>query len=174
LAGWYARSSSWVAAAVDSLVGAVVDAGIEPQSSPPDHAVRERLQALWLRWTDHAAPGGLARFYVLRVMAERAMVESGEAFARLRAATDASTVPVHLELLKGEQVPLDLHREIGGRARIRPGIEFDAAGRRVAYRVCPPARATHSGLSAWTQSASPPPIACTCSSRMRGYRWSSE
>ena len=30
---------------------------------------------------------------------------------------------------------MDLHREIGGGARIRAGIEFDAAGRRVAYRV---------------------------------------
>nr|WP_246237479.1 phage portal protein [Halovulum dunhuangense] len=30
---------------------------------------------------------------------------------------------------------MDLHREIGGGARIRAGIEFDAAGRRVAFRV---------------------------------------
>jgi len=30
---------------------------------------------------------------------------------------------------------MELDREIGGGARIRAGIEFDAAGRRVAYRV---------------------------------------
>lgn len=57
-AGWYARNNPWVAAAVDSLVGNVVGAGIKPQSTHSDRAVRERLQVLWLRWTDHADPGG--------------------------------------------------------------------------------------------------------------------
>ena len=45
-AGWYARNNPWVAAAVDSLVGNVVGAGIKPQSTHPDRAVRETLQAL--------------------------------------------------------------------------------------------------------------------------------
>ena len=53
-AGWYARNNPWIAAAVDSLVGA----GIKPQSTHPDRAVRETLQALWLRWTDSANAGG--------------------------------------------------------------------------------------------------------------------
>ena len=57
-AGWYARNNPWVAASVDSLVGNVVGAGIKPQSTHPDREVRERLQALWLRWTEHADPGG--------------------------------------------------------------------------------------------------------------------
>src|SRR5690606_19178328 len=134
-AGWYARNNPWVAAAVDSLVGNVVGAGIKPQSTHSDRAVRERLQALWLRWTDHADPAGLADFYGLQAMAVRAMVESGESFARLRVARDASAIPLHLELLDREQVSSDLHREIGGGARIRAGIEFDSAGRRVAYWV---------------------------------------
>jgi len=132
---WYARNNPWVAAAVDSLVGNVVGAGIKPQSTHPDRVVRERLQALWLRWTDHAAPDGLADFYGLQAMAVRAMVESGESFARLRVPSETSAVPLHIELLDREQVPLDFHREIGGGARIRAGIEFDATGRRVAYRV---------------------------------------
>ncbi|WP_254703855.1 hypothetical protein [Roseovarius sp. THAF9] len=45
---------------MDNLFGNVVGAGIKPQPTHPDRAVRERLQALWLRWTDHAAPDGLA------------------------------------------------------------------------------------------------------------------
>jgi len=47
---------------VDSLVGNVVGAGIKPQSTHPDRAVRERMQMLWLRWTDHADSGGLTDF----------------------------------------------------------------------------------------------------------------
>jgi len=135
-AGWYARNNPWVATAVDSLVGNVVGAGIKPQSTHPDRAVREALQALWLRWTDRADAGGLADFHGLQSMAVRAMIESGESFARLRVAPEAgSSVPLSIELLDREQVPTDLHREIGGGARIRAGIEFSPAGRRVAYRV---------------------------------------
>ncbi len=137
-AGWYARNNPWVTTAVDSLVGNVVGAGIKPQSTHPDRAVRETLQALWLRWTDHADTGGLAAFYGLQSMAVRAMIESGESFARLRVLPEAgSSVPLSIELLDREQVPTDLHREIGGGARIRAGIEFDSAGHRVAYRVLP-------------------------------------
>ena len=135
-ADWYARNNPWVAAAVDSLVGNVVGAGIKPQSAHPDRAVRERLQALWLRWTDYADPGGLADFYGLQAMAVRAMIEGGESFARLKVSPDsATTIPLHIELLDREQVPTDLHREIGGGARIRAGIEFDSTGLRVAYWV---------------------------------------
>jgi hypothetical protein len=50
------------------------------------------------------------------------MVESGESFARLRVESEAITIPLHIELLDREQVPTDLHREIGGGARIRAGI----------------------------------------------------
>jgi lambda family phage portal protein len=134
-AGWYARNNPWVAAAVDSLVGNVVGAGVKPQSTHPDRAVREQLQALWLRWTDHAAPDGLADFYGLQAMAVRAMVESGESFAHLRVNNTNVGFPLQIELLDREQIPMDLHRDIGGGARIRAGIEFDSAGRRIAYRV---------------------------------------
>jgi lambda family phage portal protein len=137
-AGWYARNNPWVTTAVDSLVGNVVGAGIKPQSTHPDRAVRETLQALWLRWTDHADAGGLADFHGLQSLAVRAMIESGENFARLRVSPEVgSSVPLSIELLDREQVPTDLHREIGGGARIRAGIEFNSAGHRVAYRVLP-------------------------------------
>ncbi len=115
--------------------GNVVDAGIKPQSTLPDRQVRERLQVLWLRWTDHADPGGLADFYGLQAMAVRAMIEGGESFARLRLVPDATAVPLHIDLLDRGQVPLDLHRDIGGGARIRAGIEFNGAGQRTAYWV---------------------------------------
>ena len=76
------------------VVANIVGAGIKPQSTHPDRAVRERIQVLWLRWTDHADPGGLADFYGLQAMAVRAMVEGGESFARLRVVPDASSIPL--------------------------------------------------------------------------------
>ena len=166
-AGWYARNNPWVAAAVDSLVGNVVGAGIKPQSTHPDRAVCERLQALLLPWTDHAAPEGLADFYGLQPMAVRAMVESGESFSRLRVACDASTIPLHPELLDRELVPMDLHREIGGGTRTSAGTEFDAAGRRVAYRVLSSCPGDPLESRRTNPLRAPRPIDCTCSSRSR-------
>lgn len=46
----------WVALAKDSTVGNAVGAGIKPQSTHSDRAVRERLQALRLCWCVQADP----------------------------------------------------------------------------------------------------------------------
>ncbi|WP_254432658.1 phage portal protein [Magnetospirillum sp. SS-4] len=132
-AGWYARNNPWVSAAVQSLAANAVGAGIKPRSRHPDAKVRDTLHALWDRWTDRADAAGLTDFYGLQALAFRAMVESGESFARLRVAEDVSPLPLAIDLLDREQVPMDLHRDIGAGARIRAGIEFDGSGRRVAY-----------------------------------------
>lgn len=135
---WYARNNPWVTAAVESLVGNVVGAGIKPRSAHPDPQVRQRLQTLWLRWTDHADHAGLADFYGLQAMAVRAMVEGGESFARLLTAPDSTgKVPLRLSLIDREQVPTTPHTDLPGGARIRAGIEFDGQGRRIAFHVLP-------------------------------------
>ena len=108
---------------MNSLVGNVVGARVKPQSAHPDRAVREPLQALWLRWTDHAAPDGLADFYGLQAMAVRAMARTveviwstgaqvrrrdmvGQYIERLSVAPEA----VALSRLEGASV-LDAHRQ---------------------------------------------------------------
>lgn len=131
-AGYYARNNPWVAAAVQGLVANAVGTGIKPRSQHPDAAVRDRLHKLWARWTDKADASGLTDFYGLQALAVRAMAESGETFARLRVSDDGFH-PLRIEMLDRDQVPIDLHREIGDGARIRAGIEFDASGKRIAY-----------------------------------------
>src|SRR5262249_14133060 len=42
---------------------------------------------------------------------------------------------LRVRLLDAEQIDGALHRELGGGARIVSGVEFDAAGRRVAYHA---------------------------------------
>ncbi|MFN3348894.1 phage portal protein [Pseudorhodoplanes sp.] len=133
-AGYYARNNPWVAAAVQALIANAVGTGIKPRSAHPDSNVRDALHRLWAKWTDRADANGLTDFYGLQALALRAMVESGESFARLRVADMVDGLPpLQVELIDREQVPTDLHREIGGGARIRAGIEFDGSGRRVAY-----------------------------------------
>ncbi len=135
-AGYYARNNPWVAAAVQGLVANAVGTGIKPRSRHPDPDVRARLHGLWNRWTDKADASGLTDFYGMQALAMRAMAESGEIFARLRVMDDGSAaVPLRLELLDLNQVPLTLNSDIGNGARIRAGIEFNALGQRVAYHV---------------------------------------
>jgi len=135
-AGYYARNNPWVSAAVQSLVGNIIGAGIKPRSAHPDSGVRDALHRLWDRWTDRADAGGLADFYGLQALAVRAMVEGGESFARLRVAPSADgTVPLKLDLLDREQVTLSLSSDLGNGVRVRAGIEIDGEGRRVAYHV---------------------------------------
>src|SRR5579885_3390682 len=132
-AGYYARNNPWVAAAVQALIANAVGTGIKPRSAHPDSTVRDALHRLWAQWTDRADANDLTDFYGLQALALRAMVESGESFARLRFADADGGPPLAIDILDREQVPTDLHREIGAGARIRAGIEFDALGRRVAY-----------------------------------------
>ncbi|MGP1394175.1 MAG: phage portal protein, partial [Inquilinaceae bacterium] len=74
--------------------------------------------------------------YGLQSLVARSMIEAGEAFVRFRVAPDM-TVPLQLQILDPDQVDRGLHRDLDGGGRIRAGVEFDGAGRRVAYHVFP-------------------------------------
>lgn len=132
-AGYYARNNPWVAAAVQGIVANAVGVGIKPRSRHYDPDVRAILHEAWARWTDRADAAGLTNFYGLQALALRAMIEGGESFARMRIDNETTDIPLQIELLNRDQVPLDLHRELGAGARIRAGIEFDGNGKRVAY-----------------------------------------
>jgi lambda family phage portal protein len=65
------------------------------------------------------------------------MCEGGECFIRLRPRRpeDRLTVPLQLQLLEAEHLPLTLNTELPSGNVVRSGIEFDAMGRRVAYHL---------------------------------------
>lgn len=136
-AAYYARNNPWVVSAVASMVGSVVGTGIKPRSQHPNPAVRERLHKLWDGWQRRADVSGVGDFYALQALAVRAMMEGGEAFIRLRPRlpSDGFDVPFQVELIDREMVPLDRFSDTGN--RVRAGIEFDGAGRRVAFHVLP-------------------------------------
>jgi lambda family phage portal protein len=109
--------------------------GIKPSSLIEDADLRDRVQRLWLAWTDEADADGLTDFYGLQAMVAREMFVAGECFVRLRPRRpkDGLRVPLQLQLLQSEMLPFDKTETAANGNRIRCGIEFDGIGRRVAY-----------------------------------------
>jgi lambda family phage portal protein len=134
-ARWLVRNNGYAANAVESFASNVVGDGIKPSSTIANSAKKEELQALWLAWTDDADAEGLTDFYGLQRRAAREVFLSGEVFLRIRPrrAEDGLTVPLQLQMLPAEMLPLDMNRTLPGSGLIRQGIEFDGIGRRVAY-----------------------------------------
>ncbi len=131
------RRNAWASAAVEAFVANAVGTGIKPQSLVEDAELRKAIQSLWWVWTEEADSAGLTDFYGLQALACRAMLEGGESLVRLRPRRpeDGLSVPLQLQLLEPEHLPLTLNTEAPNGNRIRAGIEFDRLGRRVAYHL---------------------------------------
>lgn len=129
------RSNPYAANACESFVANAVGCGIKPSVLVQDAALRDELQKLWLRWTDEADADGLTDFYGLQALAARAMFEAGECFVRFRPRRpdDGFSVPLQVQLLEAEQLPLTRNEVTSYGNTIRCGIEFDRIGARVAY-----------------------------------------
>lgn len=129
------RANPYASNAADSFVANAVGTGIAPSSLMADGVLKDQIQKVWLAWTDEADADGLTDFYGLQALAARAMFEAGECFIRFRPRRleDGLTVPLQLQLLEAEMLPLSKTELAASGNAIRCGIEFDAIGRRVAY-----------------------------------------
>jgi lambda family phage portal protein len=116
----------------------VVGTGIKPRSLCRNAKVREALAELWADWVEASDADGVLDFYGQQALAVSEMVEGGEAFARLRPRllSDGLPVPLQVQLLPSEMVPLNYATPNGGNAVIQ-GIERNPVGRRIAYWMLP-------------------------------------
>lgn len=121
--------------AVDLAVTHTIGTGIKPQSLCPDPDFRAAVQQLWYDWTEFADADGVLDFYGLQALAVQEWFEGGECFARLRTRkpSDGLPVPLQLQLIEPEQVPLDHTTILAGGNSVAQGIERDSIGRRAAY-----------------------------------------
>jgi lambda family phage portal protein len=129
------RTNPYAANASASFTAHAVGCGIKPSSLVEDGALKDEIQRLWLAWTDEADADGLTDFYGLQAMAARAMFEAGECFFRFRTRRpdDGLTVPLQLQMLSSEHLPLGKCETLPNGNEIIFGIELDRIGRRVAY-----------------------------------------
>ena len=129
------RRNAWAAAGVEAFVANAIGTGIKPQSMVADNLIREAIHALWWDWCEEADAAGLTDFYGLQALSVRAMLEGGEAFIRIRyrQPIDNLIVPMQLQVLEPEHVPITYNAVAENGNRIRCGIEFDSLGQRAAY-----------------------------------------
>lgn len=134
-ARYLVRNNGYAAAAVESFAGNAVGAGIKPSSLVADPAVKAAIQAAWLRWADESDAEGLTDFPGQMRRAARELFIAGEVFLRFRPRRpgDGLSVPLQLQMLPSEQLPVTLKQPADNGNTIRQGIEFDAIGRQVAY-----------------------------------------
>ena len=129
------RTNPYASNAAASFAAHAAGCGIKPSSLVEDGALKDQIQRLWLAWTDEADADGLTDFYGLQTMAARAMFEAGECFFRFRARRpeDGLSVPLQLQMLSSEHLPLAKCETLPNGNEIIFGIELDRIGRRVAY-----------------------------------------
>ena len=131
------RRNAWANAALEGFVANAIGTGIKPQSMLVDPTQRERIQSLWRDWCEEADAASLTDFYGLQAMACRAMLEGGECLVRLRPRReeDGLVVPLQIQLLEPEHLPVSMNTDLPSDNVVRAGIEFDKLGRRAAYHL---------------------------------------
>uniref|UniRef100_UPI0035B4711E phage portal protein n=1 Tax=Paenirhodobacter enshiensis TaxID=1105367 RepID=UPI0035B4711E len=132
------RNAPMAAAAVQVLVNNIVGAGIQPRAASKSKTRNARVDAAWEQFSAAADAFGHTDFHGLTALAVREMIEGGDVFA-IRRPLRAGVAPVPLQIEIKEADHLDdgrlLLREDG--TRIKQGIEYDTAGRRLAYYLFP-------------------------------------
>jgi lambda family phage portal protein len=128
------RNDSWAGAANDKLVSNMIGTGIQSWSVNGTEQEQEGVQAVWDEWMHVCDADGVLDGYGLQAMVAREWDEAGEVFCRLRRRrpSDGLPVPLQLQLLESEQLPM-LWKMADNGNEIRAGIEFSAIGKRVAY-----------------------------------------
>ena len=129
------RNNGYAANAIESWAGNVVGAGIKPSSLIGDADFKALVQKLWLSWTDESDAEGFTDFYGQQRRAAREVFIAGEVFFRFRPRRpeDGLSVPLQLQMIPSEMLPLTRTETLASGNVIRQGIEFDRIGRRVAY-----------------------------------------
>lgn len=131
------RENPWAAGAIEDWVSDTVGKGIIPYSRHSDDGERQKLKDLWSWFTDEADAAGVMSVYGLQALAFRSALEGGDSFTRLRARreTDGLKIPLQLQVLEAEHVPMEETKSLENGREVRCGIEFNSIGKRLAYHM---------------------------------------
>jgi lambda family phage portal protein len=140
-ARFLARNNGYATSAVECFASNLVGPGILLNWKSPiedlDKSAKQKkdVQDLWERFVSQADAEGVNDFYGLQRRVAAELFVAGECFVRKRPRriSDKLAVPLQLQLLPSEMLPVWLTMPLDNGNVIRQGIEFDKIGRRVAY-----------------------------------------
>lgn len=131
------RNDPWGKTAVSRWVSNVIGTGIQPYPRHPDKGIRNALKELWTDWVSEADADGRLCFYGLQALAARSIFVDGEALARIRIRRleDDLAVPLQIQAMEGDQLPVSLSQRLSNGHELVNGIEFNLIGQREAYHL---------------------------------------
>ncbi|MBP2291037.1 phage portal protein [Azospirillum rugosum] len=125
-----------------SLYGThIVGTGMKPRWLTGNAYLRDALHEKWEEWAPYADADGVLCAYGMQALAVNEMAEGGESWGRfrMRRRSDGLPVPLQVQLIPVEQVPLNYSLPNGNNTVVQ-AIERNAIGQRVAvwmYRAHP-------------------------------------
>ncbi|MHA6644637.1 phage portal protein [Mesorhizobium sp. A623] len=130
-ARYFFANNPWAANGVNALAIGLIGAGIKAAPQHPDPDARKLLGEAFTRWAKIADAEGRTDLHGLMAAAVLAMIVDGESFIVFEHRPEG----LRLRLLPAEMVNESDTRELPGGGYVVAGIEFNAAGERVAYHV---------------------------------------
>jgi len=130
-ARYFVANNPWASNGVSALVSGLVGFGIKPASQHPDAGNRASIGAAFGTWAKRADAESRTDLFGIQAAAVRAMIVDGEAFLHMETRANG----LRLRLLPAEMVDESDTRDLPGGGYVVAGIEFNAAGQRVAYHV---------------------------------------
>ena len=130
-ARYFVANNPWASNGVSALVSGLVGFGIKPASQHPDAGSRASIGAAFGTWAKRADAESRTDLFGIQAAAVRAMIVDGEAFLHMETRANG----LRLRLLPAELVDESDTRDLPNGGYVVAGIEFNAAGQRVAYHV---------------------------------------
>lgn len=130
-----ARNNPYIRLAIDDFAAKAVGFGFKASSRIAADAPRRAMNALFAQFGTTIDADGCSDFGGLMELVCRGYLEAGEVFVRRRPRRleDGLAVPLQVQVLPADLLPLEDNRTLQNGNAVRSGIEFDAIGRRVAY-----------------------------------------
>ncbi|EKS9915601.1 phage portal protein [Burkholderia multivorans] len=130
------RNDPWAKTAIARLVSNTIGTGIQAHPQHPNDAVRKMQKQLWEDSGQEIDADDVFDIAGIQTLAARSFFSDGEVLVRrrMRSPRDGLAVPMQIQLLEGDLLPMEKNELVPG-GEIINGVEFDADGRRVAYHL---------------------------------------
>lgn len=132
-AAYLAQNNQWIRNATENLTVYLTGTGARPAPRAVDAEARRDLVAQFDQWAESADHAGRTDFYGLQAIMARDLVVSGEALAILH----DGPAGLEVQVLPPELLDRSKTGVLPDGRYIAQGVEFDAAGKRLAYHILP-------------------------------------